>query len=74
MIYCEVLTAGDLRVWNENDCFMQMGFMLCIAYKQLREIISYYLLFQLNDRPCKPQGVESDPWLNSSQTHVEHSI
>lgn len=24
MICCEVLTARDPRVWNDNDCFMQM--------------------------------------------------
>lgn len=59
--YCEVLTARDLHVWNDNDCFMQMGFMLWIAHKQFREIISHYLPFQLSDRPCKHRALSLIP-------------
>ena len=74
MIYCEVFTARDLRVWNDNGCFMQIGFMLWIAYQLFREIISHYLLFWLDDRLHKSQGVESDPWRNSFQTPRELSV
>lgn len=45
--------------------------MLWVAYQLFRDIISHYLLFRLNDSPCKSRGAEAEPWMNNFQTHME---